>query len=62
MVFLVGVLVGAWGVDGGWLPLTTHPQQCCDPASLVFPVFNFITGFTNAKSAISIVVEGFHYN
>ena len=26
---------GAWGVDGGWMPLPTHPQRYCDPASLV---------------------------
>ena len=23
------------GVDGGWLPLPTRPQQYCDPTSLV---------------------------
>ena len=63
MAFLVSVLmVGAWGVDGGWMPLPTRPQQCCDPASLVFHVFNCIIGFTNTKSAISIKVKGFHYN
>ena len=27
--------VGAWGVDGGWMPLPTRPQRYCDPASLV---------------------------
>ena len=21
--------------DGGWMPVPTHLQQCCDPASLV---------------------------
>ena len=26
---------GAWGVDWGWMPLPTRPQQYCDPASLV---------------------------
>ena len=26
---------GYWGVDGGWKPLPTRPQQYCDPASLV---------------------------
>ena len=26
---------GAWGVDGGWMPLPTHPQRYCDPALLV---------------------------
>ena len=26
---------GGCGEDGGWMPLPTHPQQCCDPASLV---------------------------
>ena len=26
---------GAWGVDGGWMPLPTRPQHYCDPASLV---------------------------
>ena len=25
---------GPWGVDGGWMPLPTHPQRYCDPASL----------------------------
>ena len=25
------------GVDGGWMPLPTHPQQYCDPVSLVPP-------------------------
>ena len=24
-----------WGMDGGWMPLPTHPQRYCDPASLV---------------------------
>ena len=33
---LGGELGGALGVDGGWLPLPTHPQRYCDPASLVF--------------------------
>ena len=27
--------MGSWGVDGGWMPLPTRPQQYCDPASLV---------------------------
>ena len=27
--------VGAWRVDGGWMPLPTRPQRYCDPASLV---------------------------
>ena len=37
MPFLVWVLmVGAWGVDEGWMPLPTRPQQYCDPASLLF--------------------------
>ena len=36
MLFLVWVfMVGAWGVDGGWMPLPTRPQRYCDPASLV---------------------------
>ena len=26
---------GAFGVDGGWLPLPTRPQRYWDPASLV---------------------------
>ena len=26
---------GAWGVDGGRMPLPTRPQRYCDPASLV---------------------------
>ena len=28
-------LGGLLGVDGGWLPLPTHLQRYCDPASLV---------------------------
>jgi len=31
----VWVLDVGWGVDGGWMPLPTRPQQYCDPASLV---------------------------
>ena len=31
---------GDWGVDGGWTPLPTRPQQYCDPASLVSGVFD----------------------
>ena len=32
MPFLVCVLVvGAWDVDGGWMPLPTRPQRYCDP-------------------------------
>ena len=36
-MFFLGRCVGggAWGVDGGWMPLPTHPQRYCDPASLV---------------------------
>ena len=30
-----GGLVGALGVDGGKLPLSTRPQRYCDPASFV---------------------------
>ena len=26
---------GTWGVDGSWMPLPTHMQRYCDPASLV---------------------------
>ena len=26
---------GAWGMDGGRMPLPTHPQRYCDPTSLV---------------------------
>ena len=28
------------GVDGGWMPLPTRPQQYCDPASLVCFLLN----------------------
>ena len=28
-------LVAGLGVDGGWMPLPTRPQQYCDPVSLV---------------------------
>ena len=31
----VCVHLGHCGVDGGWTPLPTHPQQYCGPASLV---------------------------
>ena len=33
-------LGGALGVNGGWLPLPTRPQQYCDPASLVLSFFH----------------------
>ena len=34
--FCVCLSVGVgWGVDGGWMPLPTHSQRYCDPASLV---------------------------
>ena len=40
-VFWVCVLVGgAWGVDGGWMPLPTCPQRYCDPASLVIIIIS----------------------
>ena len=32
---LEGGLGGVLGVDEGWLPLPTRPQQYCGPASLV---------------------------
>ena len=36
-VFLVMCVGGeAWGVDGGWMPLPTHPQQLCNPCHLLF--------------------------
>ena len=36
MPFLVCMLVvRAWGVDGGWMPLPTRPQQYCGLTSLV---------------------------
>ena len=30
---------GAWGMDGGWMPLPTRLQRYCDPASLVKEIF-----------------------
>ena len=30
---------GAWGVDGGWMPLPTRPQRYCETASLVLFIF-----------------------
>ena len=30
----VCVWSGVWGVDGGWMPLPTHPQRYCYPVSL----------------------------
>ena len=33
----VSVLRVGRGVDWGWMHLPTHPQQYCDPASLVHP-------------------------
>ena len=30
-----------WGVDGGWMPLPTHPQQYCDPASLATKLLSY---------------------
>ena len=38
---------GAWGVDGGWMPLPTLPQRYCDPASLVpLSAFFFLVSLT----------------
>ena len=38
-IVCVYVLEGGWGCGwgeaGGWMPLSTRPQQYCDPASLV---------------------------
>ena len=43
MLFLVCVLVvGAWGVAEGWMPLPTRPQRYCDPASLVLNFKRFL--------------------
>ena len=54
---LEGGLDGALGVDGGWLPLPTRPQQYCDPASLVINNFAFSLfswGRATLKEALSI--------
>ena len=38
----LSVFVG-WGcVDGGYMPLPTHPKQYCEPASLVFDKKSFV--------------------
>ena len=40
MPFLVCMLVvGAWGVGGGWMPLPTRPQQYCDQRVTCFDHF-----------------------
>ena len=39
--FVFVLVVGAWGVAGGWIPLPTRPQRYCDPASLVRFVHQF---------------------
>ena len=60
------------GVDGGWMPVPTRPQQYCDSASLVFRNL----GYKNIKAskcpeiknvvillvAISTSFEGFEKN
>ena len=33
--FCVYLLKVGWGLDGGWMPLTTLPHGYCDPESLV---------------------------
>ena len=38
-----GMLGGDLGVDGGWMPLPTRPQQYCDPASRVRFLFHLVT-------------------
>ena len=36
------------GVDGGWMPLPTHPQRYCDPVSLVYCcLFHSFFSFSN---------------
>ena len=41
----VCVWSGVWGVDGGWMSLPTHPQQYCDPVSLVFLLSGPLSAF-----------------
>ena len=43
---------GTWGVDGGWMPLPTHPQRYCDPASLVISLMALNT------SSLSALADG----
>ena len=40
LVLFVCVVEGL-GVDGGWMPLPTRPQQYYDPASLGFDLIGF---------------------
>ena len=42
---------GGLGVDGGWLPLPTHPQRNWDPASLVFSQWHIYVLFFSTKCA-----------
>ena len=61
---LEGGLGGALGVNGGWLPLPTRPQRCCDLAShvLLLPPLNTIEmnflADVNGKSVIKKIEPG----
>ena len=51
---------GAWGMDGGWMPLPTRPQRYCDPASLVSQAMVFggaLMIFMNIYNSITRVHE-----
>ena len=44
---------GAWGVDRGWPPLPTRPQQYCDPASLVL---NHSTSMKSGTASVDMTI------
>ena len=41
---------GYLGVDEGWIPLPTRPQQYCDPASLITVGYLAIAGVVEKVS------------
>ena len=47
---------GGWGVEGGWMPLPTRPQQYCDPASLVLTVQVFRKSCLVVQITVLVVV------
>ena len=53
---------GAWHIDGGWMPLPTHPQRYCDPASLVFKLIKLKTVFDLSGNMANPAVEAMQCN
>ena len=59
--YIVG---GAWGMEGGWLPLPTHPHQYCDPASLVLDAIMNCEGcihFLSSYFYVLVIVLSEHF-